>query len=717
MQTCWVTLRRRGRRFRSCLGGAVICLVCGSGGALGQTSVTLDELQVFGSRSGPSPQSPESPTGPGNGYVAARSLVGTKTDTPILETPQSVSVVTKQQIQRQGAQAVSQALAYSAGVQTEPFGNDARYDVFIIRGFAASQFGNYKDGLRQGNGVYAYFRNEPYETERIEVLRGPTSVLFGANDPGGLVNLVSKVPTAQPFHEAGPDIGTYGRYQGRFDVSGPAGEADGVLYRVTGLVRQSGTQIPRTPDDRISLAPAATVRLGDATTLTVLGEVARNHTTMWPFFYRGPTGTITRIGLSDPNFDRFDQSQYQFGYRLESRPGGDVVVRQGFRVGGVDFLGNLVDGMGLASNGSTLNRYAEQIREHLSVVTVDNNVQAGFETGPLIHTGLIGLDYFHQDTAKRELYGTAPGLDLRNPVTAPYPYALSQMGSLTGQSLQQVGLYGQDQIALGRFRLTAGLRQDFASLNTLDRLTLKEAQTNPSALTGRVGLTYLFDNGVAPYANYATSFLPQGGTQSPRRGSTPFEPSEGESYEVGVKYQPVGMNALFTASLYDLTKSNVQTPDPQDPRYFVQTGAITVKGAEFEGVFSLGDGFSGIVSYAHTDARVTKSNGADRGKVPVGVPLEQAGLFLDYTVPSGELAGFGGGAGLRYTGRTKADPVNTQTNPTLTALDLSLHYEVPAVRFAVTARNVADQRRGICTSGFCRLSLGRTLLASVSVQW
>nr|WP_246731200.1 TonB-dependent siderophore receptor [Methylobacterium sp. 2A] len=692
-------------------------MACGSGAALGQSSVTLEELQVFGSRSDPSPQSPESPTGPGNGYVAARSLVGTKTDTPVLEAPQSVSVVTKQQIQRQGSQAVSQALSYSAGVQNEPFGHDARYDVFIIRGFAASQFGNYKDGLRQGNGVYAYFRNDPYETERIEVLRGPTSVLFGANDPGGLVNLVSKVPTAQPFHETGPDIGNYGRRQGRFDVSGPVAGADGVLYRLTGLVRQSGTQIAWTPDDRISLAPALTVRLGDATTLTLLGEVARNHTAMWPFVYSGPSGKVTRIGLSDPNFDRLDQSQYQFGYRLESRPGDDIVFRQSFRVGGVDFRGNLVDGMGLASNGYTLNRYAEQIRENLSVVTVDNNVQAGFKTGPLIHTGLIGLDYFQQDTAKRELYGMAPALDLRNPINAPYPYALSQMGSLTGQSLQQVGLYGQDQIALGRFRLTAGVRQDFASLNTLDRITLGEAQATPSALTERVGLTYLFDNGVAPYATYATSFLPQGGTQSPRRGSTPFEPSEGENYEIGVKYQPGGMNALFTTALYELTKSNVLTPDPQDPRYFVQTGAITVKGAEFEGVFSLGDGFSGIASYAHTDARVTKSNGADRGKVPVGVPLEQAGIFLDYTVPTGELAGLGGGAGLRYTGRTKANPINTQTNPTLTAIDLSLHYEISAVRFAVTARNVADQRRGICSSGFCRMSLGRTLLASVSVQW
>lgn len=698
-------------------GAMLVFAVLDPGIALAQSAVTLEELQVIGWSQGASPQAPESPTGPGRGYVATRSLVGTKTNTSLLETPQSVSVVTKRQIQDQGAQSVNQALAYTAGVQTQPFGYDARYDQFVIRGFVASQFGNYKDGLRQGNGGFAFFRNEPYELERIEVLRGPSSVLFGANDPGGLVNFVSKVPTAIPYREVGVDGGSYGRYQGRFDLGGPVPEAEGILYRVTGFVRQSGTQIPQAPDDRISLAPSVTVKLGDATTLTLLGEVAHNSNAMWPYFYRSPTGPVTRIGLGHPGFDNLDQSQYQFGYRLESQLSDTVVARQNVRLGGVDFLGNFVDGAGLAPNGFTLNRYAGQVRETLFSASADTNLQATFATGPFAHTALAGVDYFHQGVDARYGFGLAPSLDLRNPVNGPYPFGPLRTSSLTEQTLQQVGLYGQDQIAFDRFRLTAGLREDFASLTTLNRLTGKEVKTDPAALTGRIGLSYLLDHGIAPYASYATSFLPQAGTQSPQRGSAAFKPTTGESYEVGVKVQPDGLDALVTASLFDITKANVLTTDPQNRLYSVQTGEIEVKGAEIEGVFSLGDGLSGIASYSHTDAKVTKSNGIDRGKVPVGVPLEQAALFLDYTVPAGPWAGFGGGAGLRYIGRTKADTANTLTNPSLTAIDLSLHYDIPRIRFALTARNVADQRRGICNSGNCTISLGRVLLASVSVRW
>jgi iron complex outermembrane recepter protein len=698
-------------------GLAAACTALIPGSALAQNTVTLEELRVVGSSSDSTPQSSDSPTGPGKGYVATRSLVGTKTNTSLLETPQSVSVVTKRQIQDQGAQSVNQALAYSAGVQTQPYGYDARYDQFIIRGFVTNQFGNYKDGLRQGNGSFAYFRNEPYELERIEVLRGPTSVLFGANDPGGLVNVVSKVPTAQPLAETGVDGGSYGRYQGRFDLSGPVAEAEGVLYRVTGFVRQSGTQIPQAPDDRISVAPSVTVKLGDATTLTLLGEVAHNVNALWPYNYQSPTKGVTRIGLGHPGFDDLDQSQYQFGYRLESRLSDAVIVRQNVRVGGVDFLGHYVDALSLAKNGYTLNRYAGEVRETLFTATADTNVQATFATGPLNHTALAGVDYFYQGVDARYGYGAAPSLDLRNPVNGPFAFGPMRTSTLTEQTLQQIGLYGQDQIAFGGFRLTGGLREDFASLTTLNRLTGTETKTDPSALTGRIGLSYLFDNGLAPYASYATSFLPQAGTQSPQRGSAAFKPTEGESYEVGVKFQPEGMDALITASLFDITKSNVLTTDPQNRLYSVQTGEIEVKGAEIEGVFSLGDGFRGIASYSHTDARVTKSNGTDLGKVPVGVPLEQAAFFLDYTVPTGPWAGFGGGAGLRYIGRTKADTANTQTNPSLTAVDLSLHYDMPHVRVALTARNVADQRRGICNSGNCTISLGRVLMASVSVRW
>jgi iron complex outermembrane receptor protein len=668
----------------------------------------------------PGARATESAWGPVQGYVATRSATGTKTDTPLIETPQSISVVTPEQMRDQGARTVGEALAYTAGVQTQPYGFDPRYDQFLIRGFAANQFGEYRDGLRQGNGSFAHFRNEPYGAERIEVMRGPSSVLYGANEAGGMVNFVSKMPLETRLNEAGLDIGNFNRYQGRFDFSGPTLDNDKLLYRFTGLVRDSGTQIPGTWDDRVFLAPSFTAKLGEDTTLTVLAEYERSKTSMWPYYLRNPaTGVVTNIRLGDPSFDALTQSQASIGYRLEHRFNEAVTFRQNVRLGHLSFEGNMIDALSLSPDGRTLNRYASTYKESLNTFNIDNQVQARLATGPIKHTVLAGVDYFRQGTTFGYYAGAGPSLDLTNPVySTSVPTLPLSIMSANSQTLGQLGLYAQDQMALGGWRLTIGGRQDFAELSNHDDLSGVTTTSDPSKFTGRAGLLYLFDNGLAPYVNYATSFLPQSGTTAPGRGATPFAPTTGESFEAGIKYQPLGWNSYFTATWFNLTKDNVLTTDPVfGSLYSVQTGQIRSRGTELEAVMALMPGLKGIASYSYTDATVTRSNGFDLGKVPIGVPTQQAAIFLDYTWQSGPLAGFGVGAGARWIGQTWADDINTLRNPAITAFDAGAHYDYRGMRLAVNARNLSDERVPICNGGTCTFTQGRTVLGSVTARW
>jgi iron complex outermembrane receptor protein len=270
-------------------------------------------------------------------------------------------------------------------------------------------------------------------------------------------------------------------------------------------------------------------------------------------------------------------------------------------------------------------------------------------------------------------------------------------------------------MALGGWRLTIGGRQDFAELSDHNDLSGVTTTSDPSKFTGRAGLLYLFDNGLAPYVNYATSFLPQTGTT---RGGTPFAPTTGESFEAGIKYQPLGWNSYFTATWFNLTKDNVLTTDPVfGSPYSVQTGQIRSRGTELEAVLSLAEGLKGVASYSYTDATVTRSNGADLGKVPIGVPTQQAAIFLDYTWQTGPIAGFGVGAGARWIGQTWADDINTIRNPAITAFDAGVHYDYRGMRLAVNARNLSDERVPICNGGTCTFTQGRTVLGSVTARW
>ncbi len=677
-----------------------VFLLTTSGLALAQ-SVDLSTIDVQ------APASRESPYGPVDGYVATQSTTATKTDTPLIETPQSISVVTSDQMKAQGSpQNISQALRYTPGIAGELYGQDARGIFFQIRGFAN---GNdsifYRDGLSMRGSSFSSFMNlDPYGSERLEVARGPASLLYGQGEPSGIINYVSKRPLEKPFHEIEGVFGNYNHFQGQFDLSGPANAEKTLFYRLTGLVRDNDSQVDFVGQNRIFLAPAFTWKPNADTTLTVLSSFQRDRNGWDIQFYpaRGtlwsnPNGHIPSSRfLGEPGFDAYEPIQYSTGYAFEHRASNVWTFRQNFRYAGFQnnnqsgVFGNGGAGFGLQPDNMTYVRYGDFAQSQMHSLAVDNQAEAKFVTGPLRHTLLLGLDqqYYNFHDFGRSVDGAAP-IDIFNPDYGTSALTLGRRYQDTYQTQVQTGLYFQDQIKLDRWVLSFGLRYDMARTISDDYVgTGTSATQSDAALTGRAGLLYLFDNGFAPYASYATSFLPQLGTGADLR---PFKPETGEQFEVGIKYQPPGMNAFITVAAFDLTRQNVLTMDPNNPNFMMAAGEIRSRGIEVEATASLGSGWNLKAAYTYLDTVFTESNDGIAGNTPYAIPRHQFAAWADHTFKSGPLAGFGAGAGVRAKSETFGNDKNTFEVPGVVLFDAGLHYDWKQFRLALNVRNLLDE--------------------------
>ena len=546
------------------------------------------------------------------------STTGSKTDTPIIETPQSISVITADQMDAQAAGSLGESFRYTPGITAEQWGTDMRGYGIKIRGFDANDNSFYKDGLQlQGTNYVSFMTLDTYGAERLELLRGPASVLYGQNGPGGLINYVTKRPTAEPLHEVEVGAGTFDRFEGKFDLSGPITEDGALLYRVTGLARDSDTQIDYVDDDRIFIAPALTWE-GEDTTLTLLAHYQHDDAG-WGTQFLPASGTVLdnpngEIPVSrfvgEPDFDKYQLDQVAVGYQFEHRFNDTFTVRQNARYA---YIHNDV-GAGLRRRAQSadpqqrlLSRVGDESESELGSVAVDNQAQAKFDTGPVAHTALLGVDFQYYDFSDVGASRSVADLDIFDP----------DYGAELGRSR---AVRRQRPHAAPDRRLCPGAGQAVraswwwcwaAATTSPSRSPRKTSSTpNPetedSAFTGRAGLVYLFDNGLAPYASYSESFMPQLGTDA---DGNPFKPEEGRQYEVGLKYQPPGWNSFVTVSLFDLVKQNVLTPDPADPaNNQVQTGEIRSRGIELEGVASFDFGLDVTVAYTFLDAEITKSN-------------------------------------------------------------------------------------------------------------
>lgn len=706
----------------------------GCGHALAQdAATTLDPINVQ--------DRVESAFGPVKGYVASKGSTGTKTDTPLIETPQSISVITKDQIEAQAIDNLGGVLRYTPGATGDLYGTDNRGLGLQLRGISNANGVFYRDGLQLKESNFTLFTAlDSYGAERYEVLRGPASVLYGQASPGGIINYVSKRPTEETLREVEFGGGSFNHYEGKFDFSGAVNADKSLLFRLTGAAHMGDTQTDFVKDDRIFIAPAITWQPDADTSLTVLANYQRDRSG-WAMQYLPAYGTVipgkdgkylqNSMFVGEPGFDSYNNDQAAIGYEFDHRFNEIWQVRQHARYvylthteEGV-FGGRLTDSNGLEPSSGDYSRYADAGGTKLSGVTIDNQAQADFDTGPLAHTLLVGLDYkryTYRDYASEAT--VEDGFNIFDPV---YGYKIGDLTPYTDTDTtqQQVGLYAQDQIKLGNWRLTLGGRKDWADAKVYDNLAggyIPEQKDN--AFTSRAGLVYLADNGLAPYVSYSESFQPVAGADS---NGTLFVPETGRQYEVGLKYQPVGWNSFITASAFDLTRQNVVryggTGRPDD---IVQTGEIRSRGIELEAVASLDSGFDIRAAYTFLDTKITSPTSinddgtSNQGNTPFGVPKHSASLWANYTVGSGKLEGLGLGAGVRYVGSTWGDDANSFKVPAVVLADAAVHYTWQNATLSLNVSNLFDKRyvASCFASGFgCFYGEGRRINGSVKYTW
>ncbi|QSI32376.1 TonB-dependent siderophore receptor [Variovorax sp. RKNM96] len=633
----------------------------------------------------------ESPMGPVTGFAAKRSLSGTKTDTPILEIPQSISVIGRDEMNARGVQNAMDAVRYTPGVITNINGPDNRgWEDISIRGFPAG-LSIYQNGLAQTPFNVTNYISDPYMFERVEVLRGPSSMIFGQGDAGGITNRVTKLASGERNREIELQIGNHQRKQLAFDIGDRFGETSDWSYRLIGVGLDSNDE-DRYPDGhklnrtRTVLAPSLQWKPSARTSLTLYGEYIKNSSAEDTYFVPDKELRPTALKMGDYSFSGIAQQQKSIGYRFQHEFADGWTVRQNYRFSQLELQRRVVWTTGLQEDGRTLDRVARTWNDPMSQSVMDTSVEGKFKTGSVQHTMLWGIDFSQQKGSANQYSDPAPTLDFYQPVYGQYvPYPTTPL-NIYRQDTRQIGYYMQDQIKFDdRWVLTLGGRKDHVRQITNDPLNSSLTIQPDRKFSGRAGLTYLFDNGVAPYISYAESFLPSAGLDA---NKNPFKPTSGKQVEVGVKYQPAGSRLLLTAAVFDLRKSNVVSYDPEtfEGR---QIGKVRSRGIELEAKGELLPGLSISGSYTRMNVKVTSSSDPEEiGKGLPEKPKEIASVWLDYTMGKG--LGFGGG--VRHVGRSPGNEHNTFFSSSYTVLDAAIRYEQGPWRYALNVSNLGDKK-------------------------
>ncbi|MET0807828.1 MAG: TonB-dependent siderophore receptor [Pseudoxanthomonas sp.] len=656
--------------------------------------------------------------------IATNSGTVTKTDTPIIEIPQSVSVITGQQMRDRGIHGVEEAVWFTAGAQGGGYGNDSRSDWLLVRGFTPARD---LDGLALADGSgTGITRVEPFGLESIELLKGPSSVSYGAMPPGGLVNYVSKRPTEETLREVSLQLGSFDLRQATFDFGGRLTDDGKWLYRINGLARDSDDPVDYIYDQRDYLAPSLTWTPDEASQLTLLASFQKAETMSGAGFLPAagtllpnPNGRIPASRFTgEPDENGYDKTSKSMGWEFRHDFGDGTRFRQNARYALTEVeTGATVGPFGFLGDERTLFRYLFPTAEESSNFGIDNNLEFRFASGRAQHTLLTGLDFRTQRNDYASAFSfAAPTLDVFNPVYGS-PVIRPEYTSHTQQTQSQLGLYVQDQIKLDQWVFTVGGRQDWVGTDTDDRIGGGSAHQSDGKFSGRVGVNYLFDSGFAPYVSYSQSFQPTVGTSF---GGAAFDPTTGEQVEAGLKYQPAHGRVLATLALYELRQQNTLVVDPNNTLFQIQQGEVTVQGLELEGRWNIGNGFSLYGAYAYIDSEVTEST--DPLSLGAEIPLQPrqaASLGADYTITHGLLAGLGFGGGVRYTGEHYGDAYNLWQTPSYTLFDAAVHYDIGNWRLQLNASNLGDKQYiATCNSAYwCYYGYPRAVSATARYQW
>jgi iron complex outermembrane receptor protein len=672
----------------------------------------------------------ETATGPVAGYVARRSTAGSKTDSLLVETPQSVSVVTRDELRSRQAETLAQALGYTPGVTSEPTSFNRTADRFRIRGMdvEAATGGSLRDGLRlQGNSYDGV--QEPYGLERVEVVRGAASVLYGQLSPGGLVNAVSKRPTSTPLREIGVQVGSHNRKQLTADFSGPL--SDTLDYRLTFLGRDSDTAQSYLLDDKIYIAPSLSWRPSAATSLTLLSFYQKTSTRFaapLPYqlvegFGTGPFRIRRGAFIGEPGYDEMRGEMYALGYELEHAFSDSLKLSHRARYFKSNVNWNYLQAQtsaaairAAATTGVLQRQYSDR-RERPEGLSTDTRLEWTVHHGTVEHRVLLGLGAYKTEWDSTNFRANAPSLNLATyaygqPVTVVRNPTVDRGSRI---DTQQAGLYLQDQINLGEhWTVLLGLRHDWADQEqTLHRNQAKLKQDN-EATTWRAGLVHKFANGWAPYLSYSESFYPVSAAEA---NGQQFKPTRGKQVEAGVRYQPQDRNMLLSAAVFELTQTNVLKYDAGRDAY-LQAGEVRSRGLELEAKAEVARSLNLIASYAYIDARITRSTvAAEIGQRSEDTPYHQAALWLDYGFAQWGLPDLTVGLGARYKGTTRASGIATAL-PAYTVLDALVRYRIdPHWDFSLNVANLANKKITHCEFAICRYGDERQALGTLSYRW
>ena len=636
----------------------------------------------------------ESAWGPAPTIAAKRTATATKTDTPIEKTPQSVSVVTSEEMEIRQPASVKEALGYTPGVVVSNRGASNTYDFVSIRGFTSVGLSqnNYLDGLKLQGNFYNDAVVDPYFLERVELMRGPVSVLYGKSNPGGIISMVSKRPTTEPLHEIQFQVGTDNLYQTGFDFSDSLDDNGEFSYRLTGLAHSSDEQQKGAERQRYAIAPSFTWRPDDKTNFTFLSYFQNEPETGY-YGWLPKEGTVQRLpngkrigsdfneGASNNTYSR---NEKMVGYSFEHGFNDTFTVRQNLRFVEMKTAQKSVYGTGIQADGHTLNRSTVVDNERLQNFSVDTQLQSKFATGEMDHTLLTGVDFMRMRNDINAAFGSAPAIDLYNSYS-PEDFVFGDAVPYQLNETKQTGIYVQDQAEWDKWVFTLGGRYDWSQQGTTVRADGGSIERNDHQFTWRGGVNYLFDNGITPYVSYSQSFEPNAFDlySKPRMA---FAPSKGEQYEAGVKYVPKDMPIVITGAVYQLTKTNTLTTSPDDATLQVPSGEVRSRGVELEAKAAVNANINLTASYTYIDAEYTKDTNL-KGNAVEQVPRNMGSLWGDYTFNDGPLSGLTIGTGGRFIGSSYGDPANTFKVGSAAVMDAVVKYDL--ARFGLAGSSVA----------------------------
>lgn len=656
-----------------------------------------------------------------SGYSVPDASTATKTDTPLLEVPQAIQVIPRQVIEDQKVQRVADVLRNVSGVtvQTTYAGTDS----YTIRGFNTNA--NLRNGFRQDN--FTGF-TDTSTIERIEVLKGPASVLYGQLEPGGIVNYITKQPLNQPYYSATFSAGSYSYYRPEIDISGPLTPDNSTLYRFIGAYENSGGFRDFAFKELYTFAPSLSVKLGDRTNLDLQYEYVnlnQSYDRGLPPIARSFDLPIS-FNFGEPN-DRYELFANRVNVALDHRFSQDWRFRSAVSVQTVDTARSNFQPVDFENpfdaDGRTVARRYNKVGDYSREYSWQNDLIGKFNTGSIGHELLLGVEF------GRSVFGypfqisyNVPSLDILNPVYGAATPTTFEEGSEDESNTYRVGLYFQDQVALlPNFKILLGGRLDFVNFkNKFQPDTINGAGTDITEryyekFSPRVGLVYQPTKNLSLYTSYTRAFKPN--ESAIAVGGRPLEPETATQYEVGIKGELLDGKLTATLAAYEITKNNVSTTDLNNIDFSIAAGEVKSRGIELDIAGEILPGWNVIASYSHNDAYVSEDQSLPVGNGLVNAPRNSASLWTTYQIQKGNLQGLGFGGGLFFVGDREATLPNNITIPSFIRTDATIFYRRDNYEIGLNFKNLLDTRY-YDSSGFL-LAPGApfTLLGTVSIKF